>query len=226
MKKFLKCFLLGGLILLTAAGMSFAYTITWDYSFDFLNADGSTGAVVYLDIVNPDGFDVSDAFYSATDYTYIYAVANTGFDPESDNAPGVYAAIHAFNLPVVASSVTDFGTFGPVDAGNMNLFSDFDLMVVSWPLPMPGTPISEIAYGNTSDPFFIQSTFEPGEALAELMNSGESATGEVFTALITPGGGSGTNPVPEPGTLLLLGTGLVATGGIRHLRAKRKSGKS
>ena len=89
--------------------------------------------------------------------------------------------------------------------------------------PATGLP-DGLSQGEFSQPFFIKTVYGPGDALATLQDTGEYISEDVSSGLIAPGGGNDTDPVPEPGTLLLLGSGFLGAGGMHFLRRKlRKS---
>lgn len=201
------------------AGVSLALPMPMDHDsvFEFYNSDGTTlGARIYADVSDPvDGV-----------YTYLYQVQNVYFDPASDNAPGDPAnEINLLQLSV-AIPIVDAGWADPVvDAAApvpyLDTYSGQIWFGLYYTDTASGTP--GVLQGEFSDILFIESTFGPGEGLATLVDSGESSTNEnVMSALVTPGGGPGE--VPEPGTLLLVGSGLLGLGCLRGLiRSRRKS---
>jgi hypothetical protein len=212
-KRLIKGLCLAVPLVFMVTGLSSATIIPWDYCYSFPNLDGSVGAYVYLDLVEPEEADDL--------YTYIYQLENVAFDPQSNNVEGQYDDIHSFFLPVVMNddpnSLADYGwhpagnkeNIIPVEGG------DDDKLIIFW------FNDDAIKKGEHSDPFFISSDYSPGWGLATIQNSGGAVDEDVQSALIAPGGGPGSDPVPEPGTLLLLASGLLAVGGLQYFRARR-----
>jgi hypothetical protein len=217
MKKMLNRTFLGAIIFLLSTGLSIAAPI--HYEFNFLNNDSSIGAVLYLDLYSPGDTAVADPLESATLYTYVYSLENVAFDPDvSGNLP----PIHFINFDAILSPTID--TYGFYPSGDKG----------SFPMPSLGYDDSTdtmsvwfggagLLVGQTSQEWYLQSTYEPGEGFASVVDNGEFIDGTLTSALVTPGGGAQTDPVPEPGTLLLLGSGLLAAGGYRKLRSKKSS---
>jgi len=172
-----------------------------DYTAEFLNPDFSIGARVYVEI---------DYDYIAGEGTYKYQVEAVDFRPEG--VTGV-AAINRFFLPIGFPDPDKPGEFVHViqaGADNTVEFKTIDdvymIELEFGPLVdvSPGFPIPPI-WGprglkddEWSDILEIYTSFEPGEALATLLDGGGSINNTVWTGVIGPGGGAGEVPSEPP----------------------------
>jgi len=145
-----------------------------------------------------------DPIDTGSGYTYQYTLANEGLAGQS---------IHRLDLQIGVFTAI---SFTPV--------SGEPLLVVP-PPAVPGGKVyfmwDELAPGESST-FGFTVDLAPGTGTATLWNTGASTNECVATALVTYDGGAGTDPVPEPATLLLIGSGLLGMVGAKRFKRSRK----
>ena len=183
------------------------WTIQADYQVTFYNhpdVDGnqSVGAYVRIDIVD--------------DHTTMYQIKNEAFDPDNDGANH----INRFRLPVgvpdpmfpdqsisINAGISNILVPGSAEMGMAEFLLNFGAGLVA---------------GQFSDAITITHYgFELEESMSELHNSGEFIEELSENPIMTAMGGGGTgNGAPEPGTLLLVGSGLLGVGVLRRFRSK------
>ena len=230
MPKINKILCLGTTIFFLLTGVSFAHIIDHDYYFNYED-EGVVQATLYLDEVAGGGMDGTNR--------YIYQLENVAYNPLND---ADLNEINFFYLPIIIP-LKDFGwvphSGDPHVGGTLSevslssgdfLMVDFDFPGVNPPallLPNPAPPFMLESY-NLSNPFYIDTQYDLDWAGAGLENGGEIVASAdedfmVLSGVDTSGGGPSTTPVPEPATLLLIGSGLLGIGGLRRLRRSRKA---
>jgi hypothetical protein len=211
-------------------GVSFASPIPHDYTFEYYNDLGGSGlgAVVYLDITDP--------VFPGGDYSYVYQVQNVAYDPAGDGLDVINRIRIPVTLPVTTNVIDDGEIhvptgFATVEEGGVNYLEVWFQELVPSPIgpPVQGLqnaagPVGVIMPSLTfSAPFEILSTVAWDHGNAQIFDGGETGNLLVISNLDTTGGGN--IGVPEPGTLLLLGLGLLGLGGW-HRRFGRGKGRS
>jgi len=146
-----------------------------------------------------------DPVNTGSGYTYQYTLENVGLSGQS---------IHRLDLQIGAYTTISFTA------------------VVGEPLlvvPPPATPggkvyfmWDELAPGESST-FGFTVDLAPGIGTATLWNTGATTNECVSTAVVAYDGGAGRDPVPEPATLLLIGSGLLGMAGAKRFKRSRKS---
>jgi hypothetical protein len=197
MKKVTRFLFLGAIAFFLLVGPAIATPVTYDFFYppnDTLWARLTANAPTY---------DVGANLYS-----YSYTLQNLGSTGQS---------IHMLDIQI---GTTDNLTFNlgasvgePMLIGIQYKADNFVRIVFQALVPGEISPI----FGFTTD-------LAPGEGWATVHNSSQTDTDYcVATALVSYDGGAGSDPVPEPSTLLLIGSGLLGMAGAKGFRRSRKN---
>jgi hypothetical protein len=207
--------LLGSLIALLMPGMALAVPTP----YNFYNVDGDTvpDAVVWAEKL------------AGSPFQYNYYVQNIAFDPDptaslDGGMPDIaYLDIELWDPALTWGwDTTDTANVGVTSIGiGAPIFMDPFGGVIA-PGIVRVSFESGFSAGTRSVDFWLVSSLDEGLVEATLGDHGETSTSDVIGSFVAPGDHQATDPVPEPGTLLLIGTGLLGAAGFRRLRKKTK----
>ena len=232
MKKSLSLFIMGAALVLIIPGLTFAmplqdlsgqgFTAYEVYMLDGGNPTSTIGAYVWAKV--EEMYDSGSIYYK-----YSYSIDNTAFGD----------SIKVFDLtlygpyPDAASSYSDTDLFKPFDAnGDIFLTDNTTYYIPADPTDPDDFPFLHLVFNDAIDEehssaiFCVFSVF-PGldgnqvdpSLLADTTLQGES---NVLTGAMGGTIGYGTVATPEPGTLLLIGTGMLGLAITRRLRSRKK----
>jgi hypothetical protein len=214
MKGLYKHFLLAVAVVLLLPGLA----LSEPFYFYNNNDVNDLGAIINVET----DYDAAEELF-----TYTYSVENVAFDPNQDGLDVISWLYIPLYDPAIDEFGVDFG-YAPPDVDEVAI-DDFyvDPAPILDPfgnLLAPGYLVVDFAdsfsSGNTSATFWLQSELDEGLVTATLYDSNESTSSSLITALSAPGDHHATDPVPEPGTLLLLGSGLLGLAGLRFSRKR------
>lgn len=183
--------------------------------------------------------------FNPNNYTYLYQVSNTGAAATItgfDFKPGVTGTtIGTFANPALrldflnngsvvnatGNNLQGAGSFGLAATPNPNIVGAGTNQLSLLPGNRLGWVFSGLTPGNTSPVFGFQSPFSPstpgglgGGVISGSLPNGVPLTNSIFGI---PGAEKSVSGAPEPGTVLLIGSGLV---GLVGLRRKQRSHKT
>lgn len=181
----------------------------------------STGLISYtLDTTNPSAQQFAFNFSSLTTTAQLDLIVNFPL-LQTVGAPPV--RIHIAESGPIVTGVPDLSV-----GSNQNL--SFRSLLTGGGTVAPGSLFSGFAFNNLNDTTTVKTVnVAPGGTFTQTVTGGGNIT---ITATITqpgkppvPTGGTGTfgigpNPLPEPSSLILLGSGLAALAGYRWGRIK------
>jgi hypothetical protein len=217
MKRFHKTLLLAMAFLLVIPGITFASALTYPItgSVDFDNPAGSPVAVGAT-------LDFSITAISSSVLLYCYTLKNINWDPTDD---GIFNPLGIKKIEVPAAEAAAI-----VGAGNAYWDGGSTASITSFQASPFATQDDTILFdyfvqaGNTLDPglvpsasvtFYVEATNHAGTATFKIWDGGNSQTAPGTAAVMGPVGNDLT-VVPEPGTLLLVGSGLLGLAGLRR----------
>jgi hypothetical protein len=225
--------LLIGLFLTPGVGSATWMNIA-DDTYTFLDEDGEYGAYVRAQVFAEEDpmSPFSDGVGTYYKYKYRYQVDNTGLTGSDDFSPIDDIGWLEFKGAPYLDFGTDSGT-GDVAVSltegtkwdDDNLLNNF--VFEKFQFDFSGG----LQAGEISDWFWITSWFANAQLtelsdmgftmpLAKLQDGGQTATGDITSDLLVPSGSAET-AVPEPATLLLLGSGLLTVACLRRKRNKK-----
>jgi hypothetical protein len=184
------------------------------YNYYNSETDNSLGAIVDVTVT-------TDGTYN----TYAYSVQNVYFDPDQDNDGGPADPITRFEFYLSDPALISGSYTGTGDVAVARIGYTIPPLEPAPGFILPGFFqvyfTRGINAGETSDTFYLTSVYNEGAVEATLWDDGESSSQDVVGALTAPGNNAGSDPVPEPATLLLLGSGLLGMAGYRIRRGKK-----
>ena len=206
--------------LFLTSGLASAITVVPETSYLFTsNTNPQYGAYVNVEVTaeetNSSPFDDGvGTFYL---YTFSYWVDNTGpKNGDFDQAIGVIDYLRFVGAPIVS--------FDPdPGSGDVGVTYSYDAPNAAHQFDFAGVGLEA---GQVSDKWSVSSYFVNGllsdiNQVAVLQDAGQTSYGDLQSDLLVPSG-SPITQAPEPGTLLLVGGGLLAFAGLRLRRNRRK----
>jgi hypothetical protein len=215
MKKFINILAVMAAVILLLPSFGSAtllYDVTTDFTvvaapgFEALVNDGDVGATV-RSVVN----------FTGTSYEYLYEVTNVDFVRTTF---GGVSNIVSFSFPVLVPLETLIEPTGiSASPGDVTSGDPRGEVITYTFAPTIGQGVITAQFGFTS--IFAPSLTPSGENGSFMEDSFGHGIGQNYSGLGMALPDPNTNPVPEPGTLLLLGSGLLSAAGLRRWRKNK-----